>query len=85
MTATTVLLLSETDNVAVVLADIAKGEDVPIVGLTAVEALPRGHKMAVAPIKQGDPVLKYGQVIGFASAHIAPGEHVHTHLSLIHI
>ena len=79
MTATTVLLLSETDNVAVVLANIAKGEDVPIVGLTAVEALPRGHKMAVAPIKQGDPVLKYGQVIGFASTHIAPGEHVHTH------
>ena len=51
MTATTVLLLSETANVAVVLANIAKGEDVSIVGLTAVEALPRGHKMAVAPIK----------------------------------
>ena len=57
MTATTVLLLSEPDNVAVVLANITKGEDVSIVGLTAVEALPRGHKMAVAPIKKGDPVL----------------------------
>ena len=79
MTATTALLLSETDNVAVVLANITKGEDVPAVGLTAREAIPRGHKVAVTPIKPGDAVHKYGQVIGFASAHIAPGEHVHTH------
>jgi altronate hydrolase len=79
MTATTSIQLSETDNVAVVLANIAKGETLEAVSLTARGAIPRGHKLAVAPIKAGEAVIKYGQVIGFASAHIAPGEHVHVH------
>lgn len=79
MSTTTSIQLSENDNVAVVLANVAKGEDVPPVNLTAREAIPRGHKLAIAPIKPGDAVVKYGQIIGFASVHIAPGSHVHTH------
>ncbi len=71
--------LSEQDNVAVILAETAKGGTPDPVGITAREAIPRGHKMAVAPIKEGEAVVKYGQIIGFASAHIAPGEHVHVH------
>jgi len=39
----------------------------------------RGHKMAVAPIAQGEPVRKYDQIIGFATAQIASGDWVHTH------
>src|SRR5262249_29928844 len=38
-----------------------------------------GHKLALRPIHKGEPVLKYGQIIGFASADIAPGSHVHVH------
>jgi altronate hydrolase len=38
-----------------------------------------GHKVAVKPVTQGEAVIKYGQVIGFASKDIAPGEHVHSH------
>jgi altronate hydrolase len=38
-----------------------------------------GHKFAVAPIKEGEPILKYGQTIGFATGRIEPGEHVHVH------
>jgi altronate hydrolase len=41
--------------------------------------IPRGHKMAVAPIAEGEPVRKYGQIIGFASKSIAPGQWVHEH------
>ena len=33
----------------------------------------------VRPIKEGDPVYKFGQVIGFASKPVALGEHVHVH------
>ncbi|MBL6959011.1 MAG: altronate dehydratase [Rhodospirillales bacterium] len=79
MTANTSIQLSPQDNVAVVLADIAKGSIVEPVSITAREPIPRGHKLAVAPIKEGETVIKYGQIIGFASAHIAPGEHVHVH------
>ena len=39
----------------------------------------RGHKMASTSIAKGQPVLKFGQIIGFATEDIAPGAHVHTH------
>ena len=41
--------------------------------------IPRGHKVATTAIPSGAPVLKYAQVIGYASADIAAGDHVHTH------
>ena len=47
--------------------------------VTAVDAIPRGHKIAVRAIAEGDRVLKYGEVIGTASQNIAEGNHVHTH------
>ena len=39
----------------------------------------RGHKMAAGAIAKGQPVLKFGQIIGFATEDIDPGAHVHTH------
>jgi altronate hydrolase len=41
--------------------------------------VPAGHKIAVRGRAAGDPVRRYGQIIGFASVPIAPGEHVHRH------
>lgn len=38
-----------------------------------------GHKYALCDIKNGDNVIKYGNVIGFARSDIRTGEHVHTH------
>jgi altronate hydrolase len=71
------LRLNAKDNVIVAVDSISAGikvQDVPAVG-----RIPRGHKMAIRPIAKGEPVLKFGQVIGFASEDIAPGSHVHTH------
>jgi altronate hydrolase len=42
-------------------------------------AVKMGHKFAVTAITEGDPIRKYGQVIGFAGHFIYPGEHVHVH------
>jgi altronate hydrolase len=42
-------------------------------------AVPAGHKVALRAIDDGEPVRKYGQVIGFARGRIGPGDHVHTH------
>ena len=47
-------------------------------GVTTVERIPAGHKVAIRPIAVGEPIRRYGQIIGFATAPIAPGEHVHT-------
>jgi (2R)-sulfolactate sulfo-lyase subunit alpha len=41
--------------------------------------VPIGHKIALADIKSGDTVWKYGQDIGKAVAAIGKGEHVHVH------
>ena len=42
-------------------------------------AIPIGHKVALADIKNGDTVWKYGQDIGRAVADIPKGGHVHVH------
>jgi altronate hydrolase len=41
--------------------------------------VPPGHKVATRAIAAGEPVRRYGQVIGTATQAIAPGQHVHTH------
>ena len=38
-----------------------------------------GHKIARHGIDAGAPVLKFGQLIGFATSDIARGDHVHSH------
>jgi altronate hydrolase len=69
------------DNIAVCRRPIPAGTDITFDGATlrVPTAVRMGHKFAVRPIKEGDPVLKYGQIIGFAARGIAPGEHVHVH------
>lgn len=41
--------------------------------------IPSGHKLALAARRSGEPLHRYGQIIGFATMEIFPGEHVHTH------
>lgn len=41
--------------------------------------LENGHKYAICDIKQGMPIVKYGNPIGYAICDIKKGEHVHTH------
>lgn len=69
------------DNIAVCRKPLPTGTDVAFDGgtLRVPTAVRMGHKFAVRPIKEGDAILKYGQVIGFAARDIAPGEHVHVH------
>jgi altronate hydrolase len=69
--------LSADDNVVVAVDPIPAGT--AVAGTTARERVPRGHKMAVAPIAPDAAVRKYGQIIGFASRAIAPGDWVHEH------
>src|SRR5262245_32010256 len=67
--------LSPEDNVVVAVDQIVSGATAA--GVVARERVPRGHKMAIANIREGEPVRKYGQTIGFASKAIAPGDWVH--------
>ena len=48
-------------------------------GINATERIPPGHKVAVRPHATNQAVSRYGQIIGFATQPIAPGQHVHVH------
>ncbi|CAN5659786.1 altronate dehydratase family protein [soil metagenome] len=47
--------------------------------LRVAQMVPTGHKVALRAISEGQQVLRYGQIIGFASQEIKPGQHVHEH------
>jgi altronate hydrolase len=71
------LRLNVKDNLVVAVDVLERGATVA--GITATARVSRGHKMATARIAKGEPVLKFGQIIGFASEDILPGAHIHTH------
>ncbi len=73
------LTLHPQDNVAIALGDIAAGHAGGVEGLRLLQAVKQGHKVATAPIRAGENVMRYGQIIGQAKADIAVGEHVHVH------
>jgi altronate hydrolase len=42
------------------------------------QMIPPGHKVALRDIAEGEPVRRYGQIIGFATQPITTGQHIHT-------
>ncbi|WP_414475441.1 UxaA family hydrolase [Microvirga sp. M2] len=72
-----VIVLNAADNVAVARDKIADGSPIGLDDVVSTGDIPRGHKLALRPIQTGDAILKYGQVIGFATQPIRTGEHVH--------
>ena len=76
------LLLRPKDTVAIARSPVAKGTCCQLPTgeeLRLEEPIDMGHKVAVRSMKSGDPIIKFGQVIGFASSHISPGYWVHVH------
>jgi len=71
--------LAAKDNIVVTRADCLPGAVLSTENVTCVERIPRGHKVATAAIKAGERIRKFDQVIGVATADIAPGAHVHVH------
>ena len=72
------LVLNDNDNIAVAVNRVPKGAQTPE-GVIALDDVPRGHKFATRAIVTGSPVIKFGQIIGFATSDIAPGQWVHEH------
>jgi (2R)-sulfolactate sulfo-lyase subunit alpha len=78
---------AKNDQVGVAVRDIGSGErlegwcmeDDSTLSVTALKEIPLGHKVAIADIKTGDRVIKYGMPIGNATSDITVGDHVHTH------
>ncbi len=69
------------DNVAVATIRLSRGQPISAAGVTITPRtdIAPGHKVALQSIPEGQPVVKYGQPIGLATAAIEPGDHVHLH------
>jgi len=78
MTAPRTLRLHDADNVVVAIDALPAGTLLPS-GLTVTERVPKGHKLSTTGIGRGQPVRKFGQIIGFAGRDILPGCWVHEH------
>jgi altronate hydrolase len=72
------LRLNAADNVLVAVDMVEQGASAPE-GIVAKNRIMKGHKMAALPIKEGEPIRKFGQIIGFAKTAIDKGEWVHEH------
>lgn len=64
------------DNVAVALTDLPAGEVLHLSGrdVTLREAIPVGHKIALADLNEQDQVIKYGYPIGHVLRRVHSGE-----------
>ena len=85
MNVKTGVLINPADNVVTVVEEVSPGEVIRYMTpdgsqeVTAADAIPFGHKVALADLAAGQRVVKYNEVIGTASEPIARGRHVHAH------
>ncbi len=66
--------LNPLDNVAIAVSPdgLARGTVLPE-GVTVRESIPQAHKVTLADLPEGAPILRYGQVIGHAARDIPAG------------
>src|SRR5687768_14249314 len=81
MTPPLYITMHERDNVAIVANDggLSAGTVFPS-GLTLVDKVPQGHKVALVDIAAGEAVRRYNVVIGRAAKAIPAGSWVHERL-----
>ncbi|MFM9279370.1 galactarate dehydratase [Paenibacillus jiagnxiensis] len=62
------------DNMAIIVntGGLPKGTKFPC-GLELISKVPQGHKVALSDISEGEPIIRYGEIIGFALKTIAKG------------
>jgi altronate hydrolase len=74
-----VIRLNPLDNVLIARQALPEGLFLDAEAITVRQAIPSGHKVATQRVEQGQPLRRYGQIIGFASQAIDAGDHVHVH------
>lgn len=74
--------VNQADNVAIAIKPLAKGDVVTIdstVYFPVVHDIAPSHKIALADIKAGGRIIRYGEPIVEATVDIHKGEWVHVH------
>ena len=71
--------LNAADDVVIARVDLPAGTEIIKEKIRVAVTVPAGHKIATHDIKEGEPVRRYNQIIGFATRPIKAGEHIHVH------
>jgi altronate dehydratase small subunit len=79
--------IDEKDNVATTTSEVGVSEALEVISPDGkvilkpkvAEDIPFGHKLAIKPIKKGENIVKYGEVIGVATQPVKAGAWVNTH------
>lgn len=74
-----IIRLHAQDDVVIARQQLVSGAKLVSENITVRGLIPPGHKVATRKINKGDPVRRYNQIIGFATADIEAGSHVHVH------
>ena len=74
-----ILRLNENDNVAVARRELEADVALPGMNVRTREIVPAGYKVAVRDIAEGEAILKYNTIIGFAARDLQVGEMLHNH------
>ena len=79
------IVVDKKDNVATALRRLEQGSCIRVeiedqaIDIILLQTIPFGHKLALKDIENGEPIIKYGEVIGLATGRIVKGEHAHVH------
>ncbi|HIH88653.1 TPA: UxaA family hydrolase [Candidatus Bathyarchaeota archaeon] len=79
--------IDEKDNIATTTSEVEAGEALEVTSPDGAvilrpkvaELIPFGHKLAIKPIKKGENIVKYGEIIGIATQPVKAGAWVNTH------
>ena len=79
MSAPLFIKVTELDNVAIAVHDIAAGTEV-MPGVVARQDIPQAHKIALREIPKGGDIIRYGVVLGYAKDEIPVGSWINEHM-----
>ena len=76
------LVINPADTVAMVLEDAKKGDTIQTPqgkAITLLDDVEFAHKVSIVDRKKGEPVIKYGEEIGYLLEDTPAGSWIHTH------
>jgi altronate dehydratase len=80
------IIMHPEDNCATALLDLKENEELKLKSRKILlnTNIPLGHKFALVNISKGEPIKKYGEIIGIAIEDIKIGDWIHTHNIVSH-
>ena len=75
------LMINPADSVVMLLEDAQKGDTVQTIRgeITLLEDIEFAHKVSIVDLKKDEPVIKYGEEIGFMLEAAPAGTWIHNH------